>query len=605
MKLINRFRFLFLYLFLIFFEIVKLGEQIKEKILISSSLDFSWFIDSIQRLNSGYLLGKDFIFTYGPLFQLLYGLPGLILKLPSHITFLINPLVSITIIYFMLLIFTRLIEKNKNEQFLLLCYLLFFVGLSSYASVDLIKMLTPLVFAISWQKYVIQKRTKTSIALAPLLPTAAGAFSYDLFIYCFIIGSILSFINSLKTKKINQLTPVLLIFIYHAIFSFALSGNMSYVIYSFDTILNYSQALNSFWTFNRSNFLFIFPAILIFCIYYFIKKTRNKNYKQLFIILSLVALFLLQSGVKRSDDGHIIRSIYPSIIVLFIILYNLAKKNRYFIVIILILFLFIPYKANFVFSLGGIKTVISTIASKSSFEKIYKFQNSYYLNSLDIKQLSDFILKNKEQVFIYPFDNYLLNINNTTYNLFPLQFFAYSNSIVEQKAIDNLKLKPPRYIIYLIDQKGTLDLDNIPNITRNSLLSKWIISNYSVKTENKKYLILQYHKNNNKNTINKSVCTFYEIEFISNVDHKISLLKKPIYYLDEIRLPKIGKGDRYIIFNGFNDSKKMTEIFNSSIDFNKFYFQTKKIEITKHSPFLKKRSSIILNNSNSKIYCYN
>ncbi len=606
---IFKIRFLLLYLFILFFELNKLGIEIKEKIIINSSLDYSWLIDSIQRFRQGFILGKDFIFTYGPLFQLIYSMPSIIFNLPSYISSLFSPVISATIIFLLLLLLVKLIEKTKNNQLVLFLYLLFFAGLISYASLDLIKMLIPLVFALIWYQYLIKGKKILVVFLIPVLPTISGAFSYDLFIYCFFIAIVFSITKSIRKKSIYPAIPLFIIFAYQLLFSILLTKNLDYIIYSLDTIRNYSEILNSFWTFDRSNFLYIFPLILIAFLYLLLKNKKfDKTLRTNLLILGLTSLLLLYTGLTRSDHAHITRSIYPSIISVFIFLYYFIKIKKQLIILMLILFLFIPYKADYVLSFSGIRNVASVLKTKPQFLDIYKFSNDYYLNNNEINKISSFVQKNKGNVFIYPYDSYLLDINNTTYNSFPLLFYQYSKSKTEKKAIEKMSSNPPEYILFMIDQKGALDLDNIPNLTRNTLFFKWVLKNYSLELEENKYLILKHKENRNVRNINNKICSLYEIEFLSNIKDSSSLFKNSMYFLKNIRIPKIERYEKYIFFDEFNNAKAMANLFKNGIDFNSYYFlnmEDRKMEIIKYSPFFKNKTKIELNNTNSRIYCLN
>lgn len=611
-KIINyifKIRFFLLYIFVLFFEINKLGIQIKEKIAINSSLDYSWLTDSIQRFKEGFILGKDFIFTYGPLFQLIYSLPTTIFDLPSYISSLLSPIISVTIVFLLLLLFVKLIEKTKNNQLIILTYLLFFVGLISYSSLDLIKMLIPLVFTLVWYQFLIKGKKISGVFLIPFLPTLFGAFSYDLFIYCFVISIILSLTKSLRKKTIYPVIPIFIVVIYQFLFSIILTRNLDYIFYSLDTIKNYSEILNSFWTFDRSNFLYIFPLILIFLLILLLKSKKiDKTLKTNLLVTGFTSLFLLYAGLIRSDHAHIIRSIYPSIISVFVFLYYFVKEKKQLVILVLILFLFIPYKTDYALSFSGIKNVISVLKTKPQFQNIYKFNEDYYLNNDEINKISSFIQKNKGDVFIYPYDNYLLNINDTTYNSFPLQFYQYSNSITEKKAIEKMNNNPPKFIIFMIDQKGALDLDNIPNLTRNTLFFKWALENYSLKTKENKYLILGYERNKKSKNTNNKKCNLCEILFLSDMNDSLDIFKKPIYYLNNMRIPKIKKYDKYIFSDEFNNVDTISSFFENAINFNTYYFlnpENRKMEIIKYSPFLKHKTKIELNNMNSKIYCFN
>src|SRR3990167_4677923 len=78
--------FFITFLFLFLLELNYVGLGLREKILIGSTLDFSWFSDAIERFLHGYILGKDFTFTYGPLFQFIYSIPSVLFHVPSYVS---------------------------------------------------------------------------------------------------------------------------------------------------------------------------------------------------------------------------------------------------------------------------------------------------------------------------------------------------------------------------------------------------------------------------------------------------------------------------------------------------------------------------------------
>src|SRR5688572_23338777 len=92
----------FLSLFIL--QVNNVGLSLREGISVNPSLDFSWFLDSIERMLHGYILGRDFTFTYGPIFQLIYALPSLFFQIPSYISFALSPLVSFIFVFILVLI---------------------------------------------------------------------------------------------------------------------------------------------------------------------------------------------------------------------------------------------------------------------------------------------------------------------------------------------------------------------------------------------------------------------------------------------------------------------------------------------------------------------
>jgi hypothetical protein len=213
-----------------------------------------------------------------------------------------------------------------------------------------------------------------------------------------------------------------------------LSGGLNYSLYSVETSKNFLLTMSTKWSFGNSLQIIIFPVLLfLLLILNYFKKIHLKNNLAIIFIFSFVSLVGFQTAFVRSDEGHIIRSIYPFIITTFIALFYLAKKNKKYIILVTLLFLLLPYKPNFNIENNGIKTALSSLTSQKSFFDIYAFPRNYTLGQNDFNYLSNLITNNPNSVFVYPFDNFLLNIYGKTYNSFPLQYYPYSNTSVETK----------------------------------------------------------------------------------------------------------------------------------------------------------------------------
>lgn len=611
-------RFFGLILFVIFLNLIQLGLQIRDKITIFSSLDFSWTSDSIERLLHGFIQGKDFIFTYGPLFQLIYSWPSLIFKIPAYSSVALSPITISLISTLIVIIISKIIFEDKNQQFLLSIFLLFFVGLIS--SPD-IKMLIPILFSLILIKLELKHFSPLSMLLIPTLPTFFGLFSYDLFVYCsliLIIFLIFSFIINFKNFKKNYILfiiPVLSVGIIHILFSLIFTHNLQYILFSLDTIKNYEYLMNTpFQIFARANFLFIFTIGLIPVYYFFLKDKPDKKTKLISVLLLVASIIELKTAFIRSDEGHIIRAIYPSLITFYIILYFLIKKRKKFIAVAIIFFIFIPNKPTYnLFALKGINYIYKTISENYSFFDIYKFPKDYYYSKKDFKFFSTLVPNNP--VFVFPYDNYILNIQNSTFNYFPLQFYPYSNSRTENEAVKRLKKTPPKYVILGVDTKGVIALDDIPNLTRNPILFRWLINNYQVFKKTNTYLVLIY--NPNKQTLTKNDCSLYSLNANLNTENSLTMkilqfiIKPPIYYVKTSkifsRIPYVGKADSYLFFDEYTNPNKIEELFRYKIDFSK-YREDKKMEkevkIIKKIPFINRDTPVDSKKINVKIYCY-
>jgi len=277
------------------------------------------------------------------------------------------------------------------------------------------------------------------------------------------------------------------------------------------------------------------------------------------------------------------------------------------------LFLFTPYapltknitKSNF-------ETAIEVFENPDFFEN-HILPSDYYYSRKDLAEMSKLINANKNQVMIFPYDNFILNINNSTFNTYPEQFNVYTNSSVELEAEKRLEKAPPKYIIFGPDNIGASAIDSIPNFTRNPIIAKWIISNYKVEKAAKTYLVLSYDPNKAPSS-NLNKCTLFNLELdipgSTLTDKFVELIKPSIYTLtlDEktLRLPLKILKDSYLIFNA-DSIEDYAELFNSKINFTN-PSQTDKnpnIEVVKHVNIINKDLKFSGDNLGITIECYN
>jgi hypothetical protein len=522
-------------------------------------------------------------------------------------------------LFIILIIIAKLIYEDKKDRIFFFSFLLFIAGLVAYPSSDIIKILLPFVFALTWSKYIFKNTSLKSVILITLLPTVFGAFSYDLFIYCLIISFTLSLVKFFsKRKLLNIALPLMCIGVYQFLFSYLISGGPDYIRYSLQTSLNFIGSLTTKWSFGDSALTVIFPLVLIFLIIHLLiyKNMISPKKLTIFFVMSLVSLVEIQTAFVRSDSGHIIRAVYPSIITCFTILYFIARKNSKLLLLGLLLFTIIPYKSVFSLSVGDIRLALDTVRIKPSFLSVYEVNGKYSLNNKDIEYLTNFTSHNKDKVFVFPYDSYLLNITGSTYNSFPLQY--YSSSVDMEITSQKLMQKnPPEYIVLGIDGKSVLDLDQTPNLTRNPVIFKWILNNYLEDKVSDDYLILKL--NNKPKTIPQSKnCSLYGLTFKSSgkyynlTDTFTQLIKRDIFYLDYnnniIRLPELKTDTEYLVFDGYKNSLEISGLFSEKIDFSSGYAKNldkQNITVIKYSLLDLKKKTIKLSGQEVGIKCYN
>lgn len=616
--------FQYIGLFLLFISLFLLvansiGIAMREKIIITSSLDFSWFSDAIERLLHGYLLGRDFTFTYGPLFQIIYALPSLLFGVPSYISVAFSPLLSFVILFFLVLAIAKMLTKNYLEQ---ICYILFLfivVGLLISHSTDTVRIMAPIFYALLLFVWTDKKISIRKVLLLGALPTLFGLYTYNIFITCYLFAGIFFVIRYYESKSINKninfIWLLVTIGISQIFCSLLLTHNFDYLNMSFDAVSNYRYLMNLIWTRDRINLLLIFPLLLTIVFFMLTKLKTNKVTNTLLIkikVLILIAILQMIYAVSRSDAGHLLYAVYPSIIVFYTIVFFFGHKIRWLLVIGFFLYILVPFKPNFSNTLApsNLVKVVQAITEKPSFFEIYKLDEHYYYSEKEIKYLATFVKDTKDAVYVYPYDSYILNIVGKTYNSYALGTYTYSNSLVEKKTYEGLIKNPPKKIILGIDTKGTLNLDDVANFTRNPQIATWIVSHYNIQIKTEKYLILDYDPNKNKTLKNK--CIGYElvIDLAKKDDlseRLIALLKPPVYYLANQRLPYTRSNDQYLVFSPLTTATDLTRLIKGdSINKMPSYFTNNYgIVITRISPFLGRKNDKSYTKDEFSFRCHN
>jgi len=337
-------------------------------------------------------------------------------------------------------------------------------------------------------------------------------------------------------------------------------------------------------------------------LYMYKLKIFSTSLRTMFFILILMSFIGLDETLSRSDAGHLLYAVYPSIITFFIIMFFLIQKKRQFILFAIIFYLLVPFKPTFynTFAPKNIMKVLQVIKEKPAFFTLYQLPQSSFLTENDVKNITKILVKQKESVYIYPYDSYILNIENRTYNSFALGSYLYSNSLVEKEMVERLQMSPPALVILGIDSKGSLALDDIPNFTRNPLIAKWLLQNYTILQSYPKYILLQYQPHKKNGTFSDS-CDGYQLTIDlsqkESIEQKIiDFIKPPLYYLGSIRLPYSPFSHSYLIFPDITNQSELQILFNNQKNTNCkniFLNDNQSLVITRMSPFRKKEQKVI------------
>ncbi len=606
------------YVFLSFFiTLLYIGDQLKNKISLSSALDLSWQTDAVERLLHGYMAGKDYIFTYGPLFQIFDSLPALLFHVSSYLSVPLASLFSSILIALSVIFISSKVTNKKIDRYILPGFLLFILGIIPVLSDNSgIRLFVPFVYATLWIPMVFNKKfSVVRVIVLSLLPSIFGLYVYDLFPQTILLGCLFAFYIFIKGKEkilkriIEFGLYILGIIIFQMLTSIIISGNLSYLQASLATLSDYYYVMNTAWEFGKTNYLFIFPIVMIAFLFIVQKgATVSSKIKVAAFVFTITAVMQLRTALIRSDSGHILSALLPSIIVTFILLYLLfTLKKVLSVLLFMLLFLLIPFNTSIysVLSAENIKTIVHAISYRKSiaFEDIYVFPINYPIPAHVRREIFAFIAQHKGEIMLYPYDSILLNSQHTTYNTYALQLYDYSGSYVEERTVSELEKNSPKYIILEVDSRSTFALDNIPNFTRNPLIFKWMLTNYSVEKRVGDVLFLAH--NVHKNSIVTSECKVLDIVGNFNSKSFLNATKPNLFYLisgGALRLPVKPSINDYLIIPEGSSTDALESLFNSSIDFSK------KVEIPQIERNIKIVSVDFLSNvdffTNFTVYCY-
>ncbi|MDE2590285.1 MAG: hypothetical protein KGL95_11565, partial [Patescibacteria group bacterium] len=526
--------------------------------------------------------GKDYIFTYGPLFQWIYSVPAIVFHVPSYVSVQLASILLSACVATSVLYISFCVSDTKTDKVLLPPILLFVVGIVPLLSENTgIRFLLPLVYACFWIKPILQKRISVvQIIFLTLLPSFFGLYVYDLFPQTLLIGCLFLLYMLLRGKEsIGRKIYYSLSFIvgvigFQVLTSLLISHSLLYTKNSLTTLSDYYYVMNTVWEAGKSNYLFVFPLILISIMLVIVNGSfLSGKRKTILLLLTITAVTQLRTALIRSDSGHILAALYPSMFLSFILLYHFAKIRRVLAALLFILlFMLIPFRDNIYayISAKNISEIVHVIKNKqqTAFLNIYSFPKEYKI----YPQLFEFIAANKGKILVYPYDSVLLNIEHTTYNTYAFQLYGYSNSVVEMRTVSQLRANPPKYIILEVDGKSTLALDGIPNFTRNPLVFMWMMEHYSATEEIGQYVILQYNANKKNQYTNASnECRVWAIVGDFRYNNISDLIKPSQFYFvfrGALRLPVKPGVNTYMVIPESNNIDALAQLFNTRLDFS-------------------------------------
>lgn len=293
-----------------------------------STLDPNWQMGIPSALlNGNFILGRDMIFTYGPLFQFITAL-GVKLHLAdnsiySHhlliLTLTVFETLIISIIVFLLPVFNwvgaaiLILLANIDLRFLLLFVTIVFLS-RAFIKTDpknrFIWAATTALFAFLSQLYSFD------IGIYVVVTVILAGLIFSSLSYLSQYRNALVKADYLKPKEYGMITTIILILI--TLFNIIVSGIFYLTSPSYKTLFQYQELsieivkgyVNNMGLIMSNIYQLIFSVLIILLVVMWILALGNfrdftKSEKPFFINLLIVASLLLKSSLHRSDYPHL------------------------------------------------------------------------------------------------------------------------------------------------------------------------------------------------------------------------------------------------------------------------------------------------------------
>lgn len=310
-----------------------------------SFLDHSWSLEFAFKASRGVLLGRDTVFTYGPLYQWLYSLPCRIEGFSLGSFFATNDLFQLWLIlpftYASAALLFRDYAPWKRAAYILL--------IAAFWQPQVVRA-SFLFLVLVFTAYQLQRAREPSgtpivrAATTSLVAVGSFLFSADSGVYACAMLAVAAAVNLwfLWTTR-QRMRPALqflcLVAVFAVIWVLLINCFMGGPFYfgfwraSLDIANNYRWTMAGGMTRPVYHRFFAYIAFG-FCAFVFAWLRRRNSAAMLRDPASLVSLFLsslvvVQSGMVRSDWGHVIMGVFPLIAFGFAVLLGASNDRRY------------------------------------------------------------------------------------------------------------------------------------------------------------------------------------------------------------------------------------------------------------------------------------
>ncbi|HTD23363.1 MAG TPA: hypothetical protein VK738_11960 [Terriglobales bacterium] len=455
--------------------------------------DDSWKYDLLAKAQQHIWLGKDVLFTYGPLFQLLFvpifWMRDLSLGEFYRLSRFVPIWATIVLVYGAARFLLPQVEPWKRAFYFLLLVIF-------WARFD-IKLCVPLfVFAaFLWMQENLPAGalSMTAQALAAaLLITLSFLIAADAGFYA--LAGFLLVAGSYSTYRVLHRQPwrpgvifsglTLLVFFVCMLAVNALFGRFAdfrYWIGNYDLVSNY-RWFEPMAISHQATSLLVTAALLSFSVFFWAwivskRYPENPGLRPRILAIALLSLLLMQSCIVRSSWKNVTLGLFPVIAFAFSFLFGALSRERaglsagippLLALVCTIVFAASPYDA---FSAARIWRAL-TIPAAATCTPGKQLLDQACLAPDDFQQLnagSRFLREHaapSESVMIYPFENIYGDVARRRVAGGTLQSYVAADDFSLQQHLGGVERDHPMWAIYSADYLGSWTVDGISHFTR-------------------------------------------------------------------------------------------------------------------------------------------
>jgi hypothetical protein len=489
-------------------------------------LDTSWFIGLPAAMQDNAWSGRDFYFTYGPLWQFIAllgsglnssgstidGQPGIILAS----TLLEIGLIGLSI---------GLIKQLDTRRSLIVLAVITLLNFQGFWII--LRPMAAIVCALLVQRSLAAPTTRGRLTwavaaggafiAAQLISADLGAYTVGGAVVTLVIFSLLSrFRHYLKQPAL--LAPGKYLILLAVMLGTYLAANLllsllfiltspnylnffDYQYYNIEIILGYTYAMGGLiWELPAVSTLAIILGV-IFVIGLiganFSKISMADNY--LLVCLAICSIFQLKGATVRSDIGHIALGVTPLILIYLLIgVIGGASgwyKNTFFKVSwgILAIFLLAAWPWTTIQPLKQLNALVNGSASLS--QQLQKLTTGHIPASDILPPGLQEATNPSKAILSFPQDNYIPIAMNRPMVAPVLQAYSAFTEPLQQKYVAELERQKNTFeVVYGLDGLSATMLENLQQVTRVPLIFEYLYRNYYLKNPqvfDKKFVLLE------------------------------------------------------------------------------------------------------------------